>query len=161
MTPTDSTDWWQGDKLRTIWYPVGFSPMLRFMRYDSGGQHYAHYDAGFIYPNDNYRTLQSVVIYLTTNTDGGATRFIEDNQMHLPVWERNHQDWTREVQPSEVLYSSQPQMGKMLIFDHRLCHDVEMYRGNDPRIIIRGDIVFQAKPNNHWVDVDRLVVSMQ
>lgn len=94
MTPHDATDWWQGDKDRTTWYPVGFSPMLRFMRYESGGQHYAHYDAGFIYPDDNYRTLQSVVIYLTTNKEGGATRFIEDNQFYLPIWERDHQDWS-------------------------------------------------------------------
>lgn len=138
------TDWWQGDRNRHVWWPVGLSPIFRFMRYESGGQHYAHYDAGFIYPDDNYRTLRSVVIYLTTNTEGGATRFIEDGQDEIPIWDRNHDDWTREVKPKEVLAKVQPIKGNILIFDHRLCHDVELYTGKSPRIIIRADILYKS-----------------
>jgi len=144
MNMLSATDWWQGNKNRTKWNSVGISPMLRFMRYDAGGQHYAHYDAGYIYNDDSTRTLQSIVIYLTTTDKGGATRFICDGQKDLPIWSRNHLDWTREVLPKEVLFRSQPEQGKILIFDHRICHDVELYQGNEPRIIIRGDLVFQA-----------------
>lgn len=144
MNPLSATDWWQGNKNRTKWKACGVSPMLRFMRYEAGGQHYAHYDAGFIYENDSIRTLQSIVIYLTTTNNGGSTRFIKDNQDDVAIWDRSHLDWTREVRNDEVMFKSHPEQGKMLIFDHRICHDVELYLGNEPRIIIRGDLVFQA-----------------
>lgn len=138
------TDWWQGDGARLDWKPIAVSPLLRFMKYDKGGQHYAHYDAGFIYPDDRYRTLQSFVIYLTTNSTG-ATRFIDDKQTGS-IWNRKHEDWSRETLPEEVLASSYPKEGNILIFDHRMCHDVEKYLGDEgDRIIIRGDIVYKAK----------------
>ena len=63
-----ATDWWQGNKERKAWLPNGVSPMLRMMRYEKSGQHYAHYDAAFIYPEDRFRTLMSFVVYLTTMT---------------------------------------------------------------------------------------------
>ena len=139
-----STDWWQGDKNRTTWEPIGISPMLRFMRYEKGGEHYAHYDAGFIYPDDNYRTLKSVVIYLTTSPEGGCTRFIDDKQANIPVWHRDHFDWTRTTTNKEVLEESPAIAGNVLIFDHRKCHDVQQFTGDSPRIIIRTDILYKA-----------------
>jgi len=148
MNDYTATDWWQGDKEgdkeRRYWKPVGITPLMRFMRYQKDGQHYAHYDAGFFYPDDNYRTLQSAVIYLTTCPQDGTTRFIKDHQKQLPIWERSHADWIREVKPEEVIASVHPQAGDILIFDHRICHDVEKYTGDTPRIIIRADILFKA-----------------
>jgi hypothetical protein len=142
-----ATDWWQGEHGGTgDWQTVGITPMLRFMRYEKGGQHYAHYDAGFIYKDDRYRTLMSFVLYLTTNTEGGATRFIEDGQGNIPVSERAHEDWIREVKPEEIRAANYPVKGDILFFDHRICHDVESYRGDGPRIIVRGDILFKS-PN--------------
>lgn len=142
-----STDWWQKNpKKNPIWVPVQVSPLFRFMKYESGGEHYAHYDAGFIYEDGIHRTLKSIVIYLTTN-QSGATRFIRDNLENLDVWERNHSDWDRRALKEEVLSSFLPQEGSILIFDHRICHDVDVYLGekNLPRIIIRGDIIYRAK----------------
>src|SRR5690606_30584452 len=40
FTATSPTDWWQGDLERTKWEPIGISPMLRFMNYAKGGEHY-------------------------------------------------------------------------------------------------------------------------
>ena len=145
MNSLSSTDWWQGDKNRIEWEPYGVSPMMRFMMYNENGEHYAHYDAGFIYPDDNYRTLMSYVIYLTDCSNGGQTRFIKDNQENIPIWERNHNDWERRVNDDEVLASVKPVKGRILLFDHRECHDVEEYLGDTPRVIIRGDIIFKAK----------------
>ncbi len=143
---TTPTDWWQGDRYyRKIWNTHGISPMMRFMKYEKEGQHYAHYDAGYIYPDDNFRTLYSMVIYLTTNQEGGSTRFIRDGQDTLYAWERNHEDWTREATEDEVICKSEPIKGNVLIFPHRMCHDVEKYLGDSPRIIIRGDIIFNAE----------------
>jgi len=144
MNNFSSTDWWQGDKNRKLWKPKLASPMMRFMRYEKSGQHYAHYDAGYIYKNDNYRTLMSYVIYLTDCKEGGSTRFIQDNQQDIPIWEREHGDWTKEASIDDVIYSVKPKKGSILLFDHRICHDVEQYMGNTPRIIIRGDIIFEA-----------------
>jgi hypothetical protein len=144
MSDTTPTDWfvplphWR-------WRALGLSPVLRFMRYQAGGLHYAHYDAGFDY-QDGRRTLMSLVLYLSTAAEGvgGRTRSIQDNQQSIPVWQRDHEDWPRPVLPEEVLLSIRPVAGRALLFDHRLCHDVEEYRGEGARIIIRGDVVFEA-----------------
>lgn len=137
------TDWWQ-EKPYYHWEVVGVSPLLRFMKYQAGGQHYSHYDAAFIYPDARYRSLMSIVFYLTTNTDGGATRFVKDGQEHLPIQERDHDDWYRETKDEEVIHAVYPKKGSVLIFDHRICHDVQKYWGEGDRIIIRGDLVFRA-----------------
>lgn len=135
------TDWWQHGK-KKVWKPVAVSPMLRFMKYSAGGQHYAHYDAGYIYPDTDYRSLMSFVLYLTTN-DTGATRIIQDNQSKIPVWDRKHDDWSVQAKSSEVLFESRPFKGNLFTFDHRICHDVDVFEGPE-RIIIRGDIIFKA-----------------
>lgn len=141
-----STDFWQFS-VSNDWKPIGISPMLRFMQYDNESEHFAHYDAGFIYPNTIHRTLKSFVLYLTTN-EIGATRFIDDDQEDIAVWDRNHDDWNRRVNDNEILLESFPVKGKILIFNHRLCHDVEQYfptTENECRIIIRGDVIYEAK----------------
>jgi len=155
MEDTTSTDWWQAKsqirplsvwhemKIHRHWAAVGASPMMRFMKYEDGGEHYAHYDAGYFYPDGEHRTLMSFVLYLTTNTEGGATRFIKDAQSDLPVWKRTHDDWDRQVKEEEVIKAVQPREGSILVFDHRLCHDVQPYLGENPRIIVRGDIIYK------------------
>jgi 2OG-Fe(II) oxygenase superfamily len=137
------TDWWQGDKARNKWRPVAISPLLRFMRYENGGKHLPHYDAGFIYPDDNLRTLLSLIIYLTSDNPGGETRMIDDKQKEF-VWSRNYKDWPDEANDNQVLCSCQPVVGRALLFLHRQCHDVAEYQGKGPRIIIRTDVIFEA-----------------
>ena len=146
MNDYSSTDFWQGDKNRRKFKFECVSPMLRWMKYLDGGTHFCHFDQGFVYNNDNYRSLMSIVIYLSTNKTG-ATRIIDDKQGHLPVWDRNHNDWTRETRPDEVLYESYPVAGSMLIFSHRIAHDVQKFvpeNEDERRIIVRGDLVFKA-----------------
>ncbi len=139
-----ATDWWQGGyHPGRFWDTIAVSPMMRYMKYSNGGQHYAHYDAGYIYPDDRYRSLKSIVIYLTTNKTG-ATRLIYDGQSHIPVNERNHTDWDHEVNEVDVLVSVKPVKGRIFVFDHRMCHDVSRYDGAEgDRIIIRGDLIFK------------------
>lgn len=144
MNEFTPTDWWQNDKNRREWEYVGVSPLLRFMSYSSGGRHFTHYDAGFIYPDDNFRTLMSFVLYLTTN-NSGQTRIIDDKQNNLPVWDRNHNDWTRETKKEEVLLNFFPTQGDVLIFDHRVAHDVSKFTNEGFRNIIRGDLIFKSK----------------
>ena len=138
-----ATDWWQGAKQIRRWKPIAVSPLLRFMRYQHDSEHYAHYDAGYLYPDGQHRTLKSLVIYLTTN-EIGATRFLDDGQDNLHVWNRKHQDWSRRAEKSEIRESVYPVAGSAVVFNHRLCHDVEQFQGADKvRIIIRGDIIYE------------------
>jgi hypothetical protein len=121
------------------------SPLLRFMKYENGSFHYPHYDAGYVYKNTNCRTLKSFVIYLTGNDKefGGSTRFINDEQKDIKTEYRNHADWNRLPYEREVIDRIYPKKGRVLVFDHRICHDVEKYIGSDPRIIIRGDLIYE------------------
>lgn len=137
------TDWWQGDKTRCQWRPVAISPLMRFMRYDKHGKHWPHYDAGFIYPDDNLRSLLSLVIYLTNHDQGGETRMLDDKQT-AAIWLRDHSDWTCEADDNSVVVACKPQKGRALVFMHRQCHDVSESTGDTPRIIIRTDVLFEA-----------------
>lgn len=145
------TDWYGIPEVRAehrVWRAVGLSPVLRFMRYERGGEHNTHYDAGYDYGfHAGRRTLLSVVWYLTTCPPslGGCTRFIEDGQGNIPTYKRNHDDWTRRALEDEVLLSVSPVMGHALVFPHRAAHDVQAWNGDTPRIIIRGDVVFEAE----------------
>lgn len=140
------SDIWQNVSRNNVWEFEGISPMFRFMTYKSGGEHVPHYDASYIYNFDNsYRTLYSFVLYLTTNKTG-STRFIKDNQEYIQTKNRDHSDWERLAIPQEVLYEEFPVNGKMLIFPHRMCHDVSKFlpeNTNEIRQIIRGDLIFK------------------
>jgi hypothetical protein len=132
------------------WRVVGLSPLLRFMRYEPGGRHLCHYDAGFDY-GDGRRSLLSVVFYLTDARGSGATRFVRDGQDALPTRERNFSDWSRDTREDEVLLSVSPSLGDALVFDHRLCHDVQRWDGPGPRVIVRGDVVYEAIPDGRAI----------
>lgn len=144
MSDFSRTDWWQAGSHKN-WQPIALSPLLRFMEYKAGAAHFPHYDSAFIYPDSPYRSLMSVIFYLTSHPDCGATRFLEDNQGLLPEWERAHADWQRAATEQDILIKIQPKTGTVLCFDHRLLHDAECYNGLSPRIIIRADLVFEAQ----------------
>ncbi len=137
------TDCWQPPSFKK-WKPVGLSPLLRFMQYEKNSQHFPHYDAGYIYPDPQYRSLMSVIFYLTTDTTSGATRFLNDGQTHLPTEQRNFADWNHAATANDVSLWVYPKQGNVLLFDHRLCHDAAPHLGDTPRIIIRGDLVFKG-----------------
>ena len=147
MQDQTPTDWYALGTRRAHrrWQRVGLGPVLRFMRYDAGGSHLPHYDKGFDYP-DSRRSLMSLVFYLTDSAPnaGGHTRLIEDGQGAVPVWLRNHDDWPRPADARQVLAWVRPRAGDAFLFDHRLCHDVELCRGFAPRVVIRADVVFKA-----------------
>jgi len=125
------------------WRLVGVSPVLRFMRYEAGGRHLCHYDAAYDY-GDGRRTLLSIVWFLTDAPVGGATRFVRDGQEALPTAERDFRDWSRDTLDDEVVLAVKPAIGSAVIFDHRICHDVQQWDGPGDRVIIRGDVVYEA-----------------
>lgn len=140
FTDADNTDW-DGHE---IWEPIGFSPLLRFIKYTDGGWLVVHYDAPYV-ESEDVRTLQSVVIYLdqTETLQGGATRYMEDPQAGIPIAERNLNDQTRQATEDEVRLRFSPEHGTAVIFDHRLLHDAELVTGKGNKIIIRTDILYR------------------
>ena len=148
FTPTDAFAT-EDRKGHCTWRVVGLSPVLRFMRYEPGGEHYCHYDAGFDY-GDGRRSLMSVVFYLSDAQGSGATRFVDDGQQGMPAASRNFSDWTRPARTDEVRHCSNPVKGSALVFDHRLCHDVQRWDGPGSRIIIRADVVYEAVPDGRF-----------
>lgn len=140
FTDAFATDTREGHR---SWRLVGMSPLLRFMRYSPGGRHLCHYDAGYDY-GDGRRTLLSVVFYLSDAPASGATRFVRDGQELMRSCERSFDDWARDTRDDEVIASVRPVAGDVLVFDHRVCHDVERWDGPGDRVIIRADVVYEA-----------------
>ena len=128
-----------------VWRAVGVNPVLRFICYREGGQLVPHYDAGFDFEDDRRYTLMSMVIYLNSlpSGAGGQTRFLRDGQRGLPVKERDHQDWDHPAQQGEILVGIQPMAGRALIFDHRLLHDGQPWQGQEARLLLRTDLIFE------------------
>jgi hypothetical protein len=135
-TPTDHDN-------HLKWKPIGINPLMRFIRYDEGGQLVGHYDAAYV-KDDNHRTLMSLVIYLTNNSNGGATRFLKDPQLGKRMDEMDFSDWNRAGNDDEVIYTNHPKAGSALLFNHRLLHDGQPLGPRSPgKLIIRTDIMFE------------------
>lgn len=135
-TPTD----WEGSR---VWRPVGVNPLLRFIKYERGGLLVPHHDAPYEAP-DGTRTLMSVLVYLT-EASGGATRLLIDPQRNRPLAERDHADWP-SPEPSDsprVLFGALPRAGSALILDHRVLHDADVLEGEQPKLVLRTDILFR------------------
>lgn len=128
-----------------VWRAVGVNPVLRFLCYHPGGQLVPHYDAGFDFQDGRRHTLMSLVVYLNSLPEGqgGQTRFLLDPQRGAPLEERDHQDWESTPLRPRVVAAVHPQAGRALLFDHRLLHDGELWRGNEPRVLLRTDIIFE------------------
>lgn len=127
-----------------VWRATAVNPLMRFIKYQEGGLLVPHYDAPFDY-YDGKRTLMSLVLYLTEvdSTKGGATRFILDPQINLPLSERIYEDWDRLANPEEIITAVSPRAGAALILDHRVLHDGEALQAGANKIIMRTDVVFE------------------
>lgn len=126
----------------SIWVANGVSSLLRFIKYEDGGFLVPHYDYPFEFKNKN-RTFLSLVLFLTAPSNGGATRFIKDPQKDKRLSDMDLSDWNRKPFNDEILLSVNPNPGSALIFDHFLLHDGESVIGQNPKIIIRTDVVYK------------------
>lgn len=122
---------------------LGSTPWMRFMSYSNGGMHVPHYDAPFVNEAQRYVTLFSWVLYLNTpNGIGGEFQFVRDarnDHTNDPFyWDRS--DWRN--MSDEVILSVAPTQGRLLVFPHWLCHQVQKYIGEGHRYIVRGDLAY-------------------
>lgn len=118
---------------------AGVSKYFRFMRYDSGGEHFPHYDSDFTVWDRSelrYVTRYSLVMYFN-DCETGEIAFI-DNDPHA---ERG--DWNRQATDEEISLRIKPRAGKIVLFPHDLCHTVLPFTDPDHhRLIVRGDLIF-------------------
>ena len=121
-----------------VWYPVGVSPLIRFMKYDGGKRLVPHYDGPYV-ESESASTLYSLVIYLNTNSSGG-TRFYSDRQRRLPFAQRDFRD--QEICVERVLKEFLPIAGQAILFPHRLLHDSAPLQ-DESKYIIRTDVIFR------------------
>lgn len=110
------------------------NPAFRYIHYPSSGHLIPHYDFPFK-KKDNDLSLLSVVIYLTSNDDGGLTQFIKEHR------ENNVTDWNRMAEEKEVLLSFAPKAGSALIFPHQMLH--QSLKSMQEKTIIRTDIMYK------------------
>ncbi len=126
------TAWNRGEVYRA----VGINPLFRFIGYKTGGELTTHYD--FPFEDGKYKSLYSLVLYLTTNNTG-ATLFIEDPQKN--EWQKDYSDWP-EDRHGKIIEKVLPSAGKALIFPHYLLHKSDIV-SNEYKLIIRTDIMFE------------------
>ena len=126
-----------------VWKAVGINSLFRFIQYQPGCFLIPHYDTPYNF-EDGRKTLKSLIIYLTESQI--PTRFIKDEQENISFSKRNYQDWKRMANDQEVMFRIFPKIGRALIFDHRTLHDCPIASNtqeNNPRIIMRTDIIYQ------------------
>lgn len=124
------------------WLLKSVNPLFRFIKYNKGGKLVPHYDFPYIKDNKE-RSLVTVIIYLTSNPESGSTRFILDPQLEKPIKNRNLSDWNHYPNEKEIILSINPIAGNAIIFDHGILHDGEELKGNQSKILIRTDLIFE------------------
>jgi len=67
------------------WNPYGLNPHFRICRYRPGGFFGAHHDKGYFVSSNN-RSIQTFMLYLNDDFDGGSTRFFTENQPHVCIY---------------------------------------------------------------------------
>lgn len=121
---------------------LGSTPWLRYMKYKNGGMHTPHHDASYHNKEEQYITMFSWVLYLNTpEGEGGEFQFVNDIRnagKHPNQWDTT--DWTE--MSTDIALSIEPKQGRLLIFPHWLCHQVQEYIGTGYRYIIRGDLAY-------------------
>jgi hypothetical protein len=120
----------------TTWTPIGVNPLLRFMKYEKGSLLVPHYDAPYKI-DENTKTLSTIVIYLTTNTTG-ATRFIVESRDN-----HNYLDRNKLANDDEVVKKIKPEIGKLILFNHRDFHDSQLLEDDNNKIILRTDLIYK------------------
>jgi hypothetical protein len=123
----------------TVSYTLaGFNPYNRLIKYDACGQLIPHYDGQFQF-NLAFTTLMTGLLYLS-DTQGGCTVFLKDNQTYLPP--RQRQVSARDFSDADILLSIKPGAGDLLLFDQQLLHATTPLNHENKSLILT-DLVYQ------------------
>ena len=98
---------------------VGANPRLRLYRYGEGEQHGAHWDT-VVELADGVRSMLTLVFYLNDGFEGGETDFVELGAVVTP------------------------QLGRALIFQHRVMHRACPVRAGE-KFVLRTDVLYRPQ----------------
>lgn len=113
---------------------VQVSQYMRVMKYTAGGQHFPHYDSDYAV-DETMNTRMSLVAY-GNNCHSGEIAFVHHDGDY-------RDDWNRQANDEEIYLKIQPRVGRIVIFDHSLCHTVLPFTDSGERRIVRGDLIFK------------------
>lgn len=123
---------------------VGINPLMRFIGYTDTGMLVPHYD--YEYTTGDYRSMMTVVIYLTTN-ETGATRFIKDERgpkAGIEDWQYiDAVKFNETCTDEDFILKNQPVSMTAVVFPHYTLHDCEEVVG-EHKLIIRTDIMCES-----------------
>jgi len=118
------------DECGGFWLPVGLNERWRFYRYDPGQQFDWHFDGAYE-RSPLERSAFTFMIYLNGGVAGGATEFNLRSR--------------GGVQNDDPIIRVQPEMGKALVFVHRILH-----RGapvaDGRKYVLRTDVMCRRSP---------------
>jgi len=108
------------------WIPYYINPRFRIIRYNKNQSSHKHTDGPYI--SNDERSFFSVVLYLTTSTDG-LTVFYSLND------------------PEIVIHNEPPEKGKLVIFPHHMSHATSPL--SSTKYVARTDIIYKKKSTNY------------
>ncbi|ESO93516.1 hypothetical protein LOTGIDRAFT_161618 [Lottia gigantea] len=121
--------------LQGRWKPIGLNNMFRLCRYKAGGHFGPHFDGHYV-RSTNERSLQTLMLYLNGDFEGGSTNFIDESQMiHM-------KDGKYCAEEKNILHQIKPDTGLGIIFNHHRLHEGEKL-GNGRKYILRSDIMYK------------------
>lgn len=124
------TDWNENEVYRC----VGINPLFRYIEYLKHGKLIPHYDYSF--SDGEFKSLYSVVIYMSDNTDGETSFMVDEN---INVWNKDLADKSN-FEYTEYL-KIKPKKGRIVIFPHHLLHCG--LEANDKKVLLRSDLMFK------------------
>mmetsp|Transcript_32492 Transcript_32492/g.55359 ORF Transcript_32492/g.55359 Transcript_32492/m.55359 type:complete len:275 (+) Transcript_32492:135-959(+) len=117
------------------WYPTEINPTFRICRYERGCFFFPHHDGGYC-KDDSHQSIQTFMIYLNDDFDGGTTRFYNQLQHHY-----------KKPDPNNLIYSYIPRKGDALVFNSQITHDGEILSSGQ-KYILRSEIMYSPLDEN-------------
>jgi hypothetical protein len=115
------------------------SKYFRAMKYTSGGEHFPHYDSDFVVGRKRELLTRMSLVAYGNDCETGEIAFIRDGHD-----DGSRQDWERQANDSEIFLKIAPKVGRIVVFDHKICHTVLPYIDKEgERRILRGDLIFE------------------
>ena len=116
-------------------------PQMRFMHYTQDGSALApHVDLSHKDVRDPMiKSTHTLILYLTDCQSGGGETVL------LRSLHRKESGSSDIMSDSNVVASVSPQLGRLLIFPHFCPHEGRPIRGNEPKLLLRGEVYISIK----------------
>ena len=107
---------------------AGFNERLRFLRYTEGGYFAPHLDGQYCRPDGSEKSFITIQLYLNEDFTGGETTIFPGN--------------TWELRQDTLRIPCVPKIGRILIFQHDVCHEVSVVHSG-VKYSLRTDVMYR------------------